>query len=124
MRVEMILKIVSDRWSIEEHFHDVKEIWGAGQQQVRNLYSSIGCWHLYGWLYAMVELEYWHESAEHLVYRSEWLLNDPDRRPSRADRRRRLAREMLRETFLRDLQNHADIQKIYQRFEQLLALAV
>lgn len=124
MRVEMILKIVSDRWSIEEHFHDVKEIWGAGQQQVRNLYSSIGCWHLCGWLYAMVELECWDESAEHLVNRSDRPWDNPDRRPSHADRRRRLAREMLRETFLRDLQNHADIQKIYQRFEQLLAMAV
>src|SRR5690606_635432 len=59
MEVAMILKIVSDRWSIEEHFHDVKEIWGAGQQQVRNVWSSIGCWHLCGWLYAMVELECW-----------------------------------------------------------------
>lgn len=26
MSVNMILKIVSDRWSIEEHFHDVKQI--------------------------------------------------------------------------------------------------
>jgi len=46
---EAILKIVSDRWSIEEHFHDVKEIWGAGEQQVRNVWSSIGCWHVCGW---------------------------------------------------------------------------
>ncbi|XZE55530.1 hypothetical protein SH139x_001542 [Planctomycetaceae bacterium SH139] len=43
MTAEAILKIVSDRGSIEELFHDVKEIWGAGQQQVRNLYSIIGC---------------------------------------------------------------------------------
>lgn len=63
MSVEMTLKIVSDRWSIEEHFHDIKEIWGTGQQQIRNLYSSIGCWHLCGWLYAMVELECWDEPA-------------------------------------------------------------
>ena len=40
MSVETILKIVSDRWSIEEHFHDVKEIWGAGKQQVRNVWPS------------------------------------------------------------------------------------
>ncbi len=37
MSVELILKTVSDRWSIEEHFHDVKEIWGAGEQQVRKM---------------------------------------------------------------------------------------
>jgi hypothetical protein len=123
MTAETILKIVSDRWSIEEHFHDVKEIWGAGQQQVRNLYSSIGCWHLCGWLYAMVELECWEESAESLVDRSDRPWDNPDRRPSHADRRRRLAREMLRESFFGDLQTGTDERKIRQRFEQLLALA-
>lgn len=123
MSVEAILKIVSDRWSIEEYFHDVKEIWGAGEQQVRNVYSSIGCWHLCGWLYAMVELECWDESAEHLVDRSDRPWDNPDRRPSHADRRRRLAREMLRESFLSDLQTGTDERKIRQRFEQLIALA-
>lgn len=123
MSVEMFLKIVSDRWSIEEHFHDVKEIWGAGQQQVRNLYSSIGCWHLCGWLYAMVELECWDEPAEQLVDRSDRPWDNPDRRPSHADRRRRIVREMLRESFFGDLQNGVDERKIHRRFEQLLALA-
>ena len=32
-----ILETVAARWAIEEHFHDVKEVWGAGQQQVRNV---------------------------------------------------------------------------------------
>ena len=124
MRVETILKIVSDRWSIEEHFHDVKEIWGAGQQQVRNLYSNIGCWHLCGWLYAMVELECWDEGAEQLVDRSDRPWDNPDRRPSHADRRRRIAREMLRESFVSDLPPGAERRKIRNRFEQLLALAI
>ena len=123
MSVEMILKIVSDRWSIEEHFHDVKEIWGAGQQQVRNLYSSIGCWHLCGWLYPLVELECWDESVEQLVDRSDRPWDNPDRRPSHHDRRRRIARQMLREAFLIDLQTGTDETKIRHRFEQLLALA-
>ncbi len=30
MGVERILETVADRWSIEEQFHDVKELWGAG----------------------------------------------------------------------------------------------
>ena len=123
MTVETVLKIVSDRWSIEEHFHDVKEIWGAGQQQVRNVWSSIGCWHLCGWTYAMVELECWDQSSETLVDRGDRPWDNPDRRPSHADRRRRIAREMLRETFLVDLQPETDGRKIRERFEQLLALA-
>ena len=123
MSVEMILKTVSDRWSIEEHFHDAKEIWGAGQQQVRNVWSSIGCWHLCGWLYAMVELECWDETSEQLVDRSDRPWDNPDRRPSHQDRRRRIVRRMLRESFLSDLQTGTDEAIIRQRFEQLLALA-
>ncbi len=33
--VRDILQAVAARWAIEEHFCAVKEIWGAGQQQVR-----------------------------------------------------------------------------------------
>lgn len=123
MDVATILKIVSDRWAIEEHFHDVKEVWGAGQQQVRNVWSSIGCWHLCGWLYALVELECWDEPMESLVDRSDRPWDNPGRRPSHGDRRRRIAQKMLRESFLGDLQTGADATKIRQRFEQLIAIA-
>lgn len=123
MDVATILKIVSDRWSIEEHFHDVKEIWGAGQQQVRNVWSSIGCWHLCGWLYAMVELECWDEPMEQLVDRSDRPWDNPNRRPSHQDRRRRITRKMLRESFFSDLQYGTDEPKMRQRIEQLLAMA-
>ncbi len=79
-----ILQTVSDRWAIEEQFHDVKEIWGAGQQQVRNLWSNIGCWNLCGWLYALVELECWDLTSEQLVDRS----NRPWDNPSASFARR------------------------------------
>lgn len=124
MSVERILKTVSDRWSIEEHFHDVKEVWGAGQQQVRNVWSSVGCWHLCGWLYTMVELESWDETIEELVDRSDRPWDNAERRPSHQDRRRRIMREMLRRTFLSDLLSDTDEPKIRHRFDQLLALAV
>lgn len=123
MSVEAILRAVSDRWAIEEQFHDVKEIWGAGQQQVRNVWSSIGCWNLCGWLYGMVELESWDLPAEQLVAREDRPWDNPSRRPSHADRRRRIAREMLRNVFLKDLPITADEAKIKDRFERLLALA-
>jgi hypothetical protein len=32
MRGAMILKTLSDRWCIDEPFHEVKTTWGAGQQ--------------------------------------------------------------------------------------------
>jgi DDE superfamily endonuclease len=37
-----ILGMVADRNSLEQTFKDVKEVWGAGQQQVRNLHANIG----------------------------------------------------------------------------------
>jgi hypothetical protein len=123
MSVEAILKIVSDRWAIEEHFHDVKEIWGAGQQQVRNVWSNIGCWNLCGWLYGLVELASWDLPAEELVDRSDRPWDNPSRRPSHADRRRRIIREMLRNEFLTDLHIAPDKGKIKECFERLLSLA-
>jgi hypothetical protein len=123
MRVETILKTVSDRWAIEEQFHDVKEIWGAGKQQVRNVWSSVGCWNVCGWLYSLLELECWDNTSEQLVDRTDRPWDNPSRRPSHSDRRRQIARKMLREAFFDDLQKAPDESKICLRFEQLLALA-
>ncbi len=123
MSVEAILQTVSDRWSIEEHFHDVKEVWGAGEQQVRNVWSNIGCWNLCGWLYALVELECWDQTPEQLVDRSDRPWDNPSRRPSHADRRRRIAKEMMRNEFLNDLPVSPKKSKIRDRIERLLALA-
>ncbi len=123
MGVEAILRVVSDRWAIEEHFHDVKEIWGAGEQQVRSVWSNLGCWNLCGWLYDLVELASWDLPAEQLVDREDRPWDNPARRPSHADRRRRIVREMLRNEFLTDLPTTADEAKIKERTERLLFLA-
>jgi len=123
MSVDAILQLVSDRWAIEEHFHDVKEVWGAGQQQVRNVWSSIGCWNLCGWLYGMVESECWDDPTEQLVDRRDRPWDNPTRRPSHADRRRRIARQMLRKEFLNDLNAGLNESKIQDRFERLLSMA-
>src|SRR5262249_28096127 len=50
-----ILEAMADRSAIEQTNKDVKEVWGAGQQQVRNLDSNIGCFNLNLWLYSLVE---------------------------------------------------------------------
>ena len=54
-------------------------------------------------LYTMVELASWDLSAEELVDRSDRSWDNPHRRPSHADRRRRIIREMLRKQFLTEL---------------------
>jgi len=57
------------------HLHDVKEIWGAGEQQVRNVWSSIGSWNVCGWLDALVELECW-DNPERLVQMTQKYVTD------------------------------------------------
>ena len=89
------LETVAARWAIEEHFHDVKKVWGAGQQQVRNVCSNIGCWHLNQWVYTLVELCCWDMDKSELSDRSDRPWDNADRRPSHADRRRSISREML-----------------------------
>jgi hypothetical protein len=94
-----ILEVAASRWAIEEHFHDVKEVWGAGEQQVRNVWSNIGCWNLNQWLYTLVELCSWDEDKSKLSDRSNRPWDNAERRPSHGDRRRRIAQEMLRKAF-------------------------
>lgn len=121
--VRDILEAVAARWAIEEQFHDVKEIWGAGQQQVRNVWSNIACWNLNGWLYTLVELCSWDAPREELTDRSDRPWDNPNRRPSHRDRRRTIAREMLHNQFLTALPNTPDTRKLKSIFQSLVALA-
>jgi len=118
-----ILEAVGARWAIEEHFHDVKEVWGAGQQQVRNVWSNIGCWHLNQWMYALVELCCWDVDKSQLSDRSNRSWDNQDRRPSHADRRRSISREMLGNKFLAALPHLPDRHKLWTLFQDLIALA-
>ncbi len=123
MDAQMILETVADRWAIEEHFHDVKEVWGAGQQQVRNVWSNIACWNVCGWLYTLVELECWDRSADVLVDRSQRPWDNPDRRPSHADRRKWIAGEMLTQRFFVDIPNRSEKRKRKAMFDTIMNLA-
>jgi hypothetical protein len=120
--VRDILEAVSARWAIEEHFHDVKEVWGAGQQQVRNVWSNIGCWHLNQWMYTLAELCCWDVEKSALTDRQARSWDNPDRRPSHADRRRSISREMLEKQFLAALPHTPDHSRIRTLFEALLTL--
>jgi hypothetical protein len=122
--VRDILEAVAARWAIEEHFHDVKEVWGAGQQQVRNVWSSIGCWHLNQWMYTLVELCCWDVPQGELSDRQERSWDNPDRRPSHADRRRSISRQMLQKQFLAVLPNTPDRRKFRSLIASLLSLCV
>ncbi len=88
-----VLEVMADRTAIEQTFRDVKEIWGAGQQQVRNVYANVGAMAVNLIWFSLVEAWAWLRREEELVLRPAW--DDEDRRPSHADKRRALQREIL-----------------------------
>jgi hypothetical protein len=120
--VREILEAFADRASIEQMFHDVKEVWGAGQQQVRHLWANIGVWHLNLWMHTLVELWAWNQPKPTLCDRRASPWDDPGRRPSHADRRKALRRTMLRAEYLalaRRWHLPQSIRAITQRLVQL-----
>src|SRR5215469_14893051 len=97
MTVVAILEAMADRGAIEQLFKHVKEVWGAGQQQVRNVYASIGAFTVNLVLYSVVEVWAWARDEEALVDRSRCPWDTEERRPSHADKRKALQRLILRE---------------------------
>jgi len=119
---EQILGVFADRAAIEQVFHDVKEVEGAGQQQVRHLWANLGAWHLNLWMHALVELWAWHKPRRQICDRSASPWDDSDRRPSHADRRKALRRWMLREEYSARARSRPLPRKTRAVFEKLLKL--
>jgi hypothetical protein len=118
-----ILDMVADRNSLEQTFKDVKEIGGAGQQQLRNLHANIGAWHMNLWAYTMVELWAWEKSEDDLIDRSRSPWDNEPRRPSHADRRKSLLRHCLQEEFQAAQTGVDKHQKLIDLAERLMLLA-
>ena len=66
LSVASILEAVADRGALEQVFHDVKEVHGAGQQQLRHVWANVGAWNLIAWWYTLVELWGWNLSLIHI----------------------------------------------------------
>jgi hypothetical protein len=88
--VQEILEGFSDRATIEQCFHDQKEIWGTGKQQVRNIWTNVAVFNMNLIVHTLVELWAWALPHDRLRDRSASPWDDPDRRPSHADRRKAL----------------------------------
>jgi hypothetical protein len=117
-----ILEAVADRYAIEQNFSDIKEIEGAGQQQVRTIGGNIGAFHLTLWLHSMVELWAWDKSAKVLCNRSDSPWDNAYRRPSHADKCAALRRVVLKQTFFVSSDKSHEINKIHKQFYKLLKL--
>jgi hypothetical protein len=118
-----ILATVSDRFSLEICFRDCKEIVGAGQQQVRFIWASIGAFHMCLWTFTMTEAWAWNREKSELVDRKASPWDTPNRRPSHADKRRAWRREMLDEEIRGVLRPGVSEDEIQAAAERLLALA-
>jgi DDE superfamily endonuclease len=105
-----ILEAMADRGALEQLFHDVKEVWGAGQQQVRNVYASVGAFAVNLTMYSVVEAWAWARREDELVGRPCW--DQQERRPSHADKRKALQREVLREKIRAFLGQRADAEEL------------
>ncbi|MBN1852350.1 MAG: hypothetical protein JW829_06485 [Pirellulales bacterium] len=90
-----IPETVSDRATIEQDFHDVKEVWGSGHQQVRNIWSNVAVCNMNLWMHTLVELWSWDRSQEELCDRSDSPWDDAERRPSHANRRKALQKQVM-----------------------------
>ena len=76
-----------------------------------------------GWMDTLVELCCWDEDKSVLTDRTDRPWDNPDRRPSHADRRRRISREMLQKQFFAALPYAPQRQKLRPLFNDMLALA-
>jgi hypothetical protein len=119
----LILGMVGERNSLEQTFKDVKEVWGAGQQQLRNLHANVGAWHFNLWAYTLVELWAWKKPEEELVDRSRSPWDQEPRRPAHADRRKALLHRCLREQFQQVQTGPDQLTKLREFAECLMQLA-
>jgi hypothetical protein len=118
-----IVETFSDRATIEQDFHDVKEVWGSGQQQVRNIWTNLAVYNMNLWMHTLLELWAWGRSATFLANRSDSPWDDPERRPSHANRRKALRAQILREELLTLTAQWLLPQKIIQLAHNLVNLA-
>ena len=118
-----ILSAAADRFSLETAFRDGKEVVGAGQQQVRFIWATVGSFHLCLWAFTMTEAWAWGRRAEDLVDRSASPWDSPARRPSHADKRRAWRRALLAEEIRAALRPGVTEAEIQAAADRLLSLA-
>jgi hypothetical protein len=114
--VAQILEAFADRAAIEQDFHDLKEVHGAGQQQVRHYWANVAVYHLNLWLHTLIELWAWDRSHAELCDRSQSPWDDPERRPSHADRRNALRRQCIQA----EIQHAQGRRRLAPRFRALV----
>lgn len=121
VRVEWVIQASTDRWAIEQSFHDLKETEGIEDVQLRRYHANVGALNLNLWVHTLTELWAWHKKPKELVHRQASPWDDQDRRPSHADRRKSLKLEIMQYEYNR-LDISKAVRKRIQPFMELLQL--
>jgi DDE superfamily endonuclease len=121
--VAQILEAIADRAALEQVFHDIKEVHGAGQQQLRNYWANVAAFNMNLWLHTLIELWAWHQSQDELTDRTASPWDDPTRRPSHADRRNALRRHCLKNEFPHDDLDGPMAERLENLWNQLVNVA-
>lgn len=97
--VTAIVEAALERWSIEQSFHDLKEVERISEVQLRRYDANVGATNASLWYHTLVEVWSWTRPAAELADRSDRPWDDPSRRPSHADRRKALRSHLLENEF-------------------------
>jgi SRSO17 transposase len=119
-----VLTAIARRFSLEITFRDLKQVVGAGQQQVRKVAANVGAFHVCLWTHTLTEAWAWDRSTQAVVDRSGSPWDDPGRRPSHADKRRAWRRALLADEIravLRSGPTDGDFAEVAQRLLNLAA---
>ncbi len=119
-----VLESAANRFSLETTFRDLKEVVGAGSQQVRRLRASVGAFHVCLWAFTATEAWAWGRAEADLVghrVSSPW--DGESRRPSHADKRRAWRRYLLAREIHAVLRAGLTEPEIQTAAERLLDLA-
>ena len=98
-------------------------LWGAGQQQVRNIWTNVAVFQLCLWMHTLVELSAWNRHHDELVDRNDSPWDDPQRRPSHANRGKALRQQIIEHELSTITAVWRLPRKILQLAERLVALA-
>jgi len=118
-----ILESYGVRFGIEEVFKDLKEVWGWGKQEVRLLESNEAATTMNMVLYTMVELTTWDRTHKEIVDRNNAPWDNPNRRPSHADRRNFIRLAILTNEFNLACNANSITTKLKNTLKRLLNVA-
>ncbi len=98
----------------------------SGEQDsnnVRNIWTNVAVYQLNLWMHALVELWAWNRTHEELCDRTDSPWDDPDRRPSHADRRKALRQQIMNNELSTIKANWRLPRKILDLTQRLMAQA-